>query len=66
MAQKSVYLNLRNEAELKSILDELYATTKQALEKSQTPGFKDLLELAKSEVLKTIESHRQRHNRTQI
>ncbi|OLN27153.1 reverse transcriptase domain-containing protein [Desulfosporosinus metallidurans] len=51
MAQKSVYLNLRDETELKSVLDNLYATTKKELEKGNTPKFKDLLELAKSEVL---------------
>lgn len=63
MAQKSVYLNLRNETELKSILDSLYATTKQALKKGTMPRFKDLLELAKSEVLITTAIHNIKSNR---
>jgi len=62
VAQKSVYLNLRNETELKSILDGLYATTKQALEKGTMPSFKDLLELAKSEVLITTAIHKIKSN----
>ena len=62
MAQKSVYLNLRDETELKSILDGFYATTKQAIEKGTMPSFKDLLELAKSEVLITTAVHNIKSN----
>lgn len=62
MVQESVYLNLRNETELKSILDGLYATTKQALEKGTMPSFKDLLELAKSEMLITTAIHNIKSN----
>lgn len=62
MAQKSVYLNLREETELKSILDGFYATTKQALEQGTVPSFKDLLELAKSEVLISTAIHNIKSN----
>lgn len=50
MAHKSVYQKMRNEAELRSILDCLYTTTKQAIEEGEQPKHKNLLELAKSEI----------------
>ena len=50
MAQESVYPKIESETELKSILDQLYTVAKQAIEAGRQPKFKDLLELAKSEV----------------
>jgi group II intron reverse transcriptase/maturase len=50
VAQKSVYPKLESESDLKSILDYLYATTQQTIEEGNLPKFKNLLELAKSEV----------------
>lgn len=50
MAQKSVYPKLESESDLKSILDYLYATTQHAIESKELPKFKNLLELAKSEI----------------
>lgn len=50
MAHESVYPKLESESDMQSILDYLYATTKQAIEEDKLPKFKDLLELAKSEV----------------
>ncbi|SFR17940.1 reverse transcriptase domain-containing protein [Desulfoscipio geothermicus] len=50
MAHKSVYPKLESESDLQSILDNLYATTKQIIEEGKLPKFKNLLELAKSEV----------------
>lgn len=50
MAQQSVYPKLESESDLKSILDYLYVTTKQAIDNNELPKFKDLLEIAKSEV----------------
>jgi len=49
VAQESVYPELKSESDLKSILDHLYATTKQAIENGEQPKFKNLLELTKSE-----------------
>jgi len=62
VVQKSVYLNLRDETELKSILDGFYATTKEAIEQGTMPNFKDLLELAKSEVLTITAIHNIKSN----
>jgi len=50
VAHKSVYPKLESEKDLKSILDYLYATTKQANKEGKQPKFKDLLEIAKSEI----------------
>jgi len=50
MAHESVYPKLESEKDLQSILDYLYATTKQAIENSKLPKFKNLLELVKSEI----------------
>lgn len=63
MAQQSVYSNLRDETELKSILDGFYVTTQKELEKGNTPSFKNLLELAKSEVLIVTAIHNIKSNR---
>lgn len=49
MAHESAYL-LQSETDLRNILDELYAQTKQAIEQGASPKFKNLLEIAKSEV----------------
>ena len=50
MAQQLAYREIESESDLRTILDELYATTKQALENNLLPKFKGLLELAKSEI----------------
>jgi len=50
LAHESVYPKLESESNLRSILDYLYTTTKQVIDKSQLPKFKNLLEIAKSEI----------------
>jgi len=50
LTHESVYPKLESESNLQSILDYLYATTKQAIEEGKLPKFKNLLELAKSEI----------------
>ena len=50
VAQQLAYRKIESESDLRTILDELYATTKQALERKILPKFKGLLELAKSEI----------------
>ncbi|WP_041275992.1 hypothetical protein [Desulfosporosinus acidiphilus] len=62
MAQKSVYLNLRDETDLNSILDSFYISTRQELEKGNLPKFKNMLELAKSEVTIITAIHKIKSN----
>ncbi len=62
MAQKSVYPKLESESDLKSILDYLYTTTHQAIEDEELPKFKNLLEIAKSEVTITTAIHNIKSN----
>ncbi|SFH33298.1 group II intron reverse transcriptase/maturase [Desulfotomaculum arcticum] len=62
MAQKSVYPKLESESDLRSIQDYLYATTKQAIENNELPKFKNLLEIAKSEVAIITAIHKIKSN----
>jgi len=63
MAHESVYPKLESEADLQSILDHLYATTKQVIEDGKLPKFKNLLELAKSEITIITAIHNIKSNR---
>ena len=60
MAQESTYL--KNETDLRDKLDELYAETKKAIESGEPPRFKNLLEIAKAEVIIVTAIHKIKAN----
>ena len=62
MAHESAY-PLQSEADLRNILDGLYAKSRQAMEQGESPKIKNLLEIAKSEVAIVTAIHNIKSNR---
>lgn len=62
MAHESVYPKLESESDLQSFLDYLYATTKQVIDDNNLPKFKDLMEIAKSEITIITAIHKIKSN----
>ncbi len=61
MAQESAY-PLQSETDLRNILDELYAKSTQVANQSKSPGIKNLLEIAKSEIAIVTAIHNIKNN----